>query len=55
MIVFDRAYNHYLQFAKWAEQNVNFVCRLKSNAAYETQQKLFSKNLQNGESSVMKV
>ncbi len=29
MIVFDRAYNHYLQFARWTAQQVNFVCRLK--------------------------
>ena len=28
MIVFDRAYNFYLQFAKWTERNINFVCRL---------------------------
>lgn len=35
MIVFDRGYNHYLQFARWTEQQVNFVCRLKSNAVYE--------------------
>ncbi|MEO1253751.1 MAG: DUF4372 domain-containing protein [Bacteroidota bacterium] len=28
MIVFDRAYNHYLQFARWTQQQINFVCRL---------------------------
>jgi len=27
MIVFDKAYNHYLQFAKWTEDDVFFVCR----------------------------
>jgi hypothetical protein len=27
MIVFDRAYNHYLQFAKFTEKQINFVCR----------------------------
>jgi hypothetical protein len=37
MIVFDRAYNHYLQFAKWTEAGVNYVCRLKDNARYEVQ------------------
>lgn len=31
MIVFDRAYNHSLQFAQWTEQKINFVCRLKKN------------------------
>lgn len=41
MIVFDRAYNHYLQFAKFTEKQNNFVCRLKKNAAYEVVQELF--------------
>ncbi len=41
MIVFDRAYNHYLQFAKFTQNKINFVCRLKSNAVYEVVQKLF--------------
>ena len=35
MIVFDRAYNHYLQFAKFTQKQINFVCRLKSNAFHE--------------------
>ena len=35
MIVFDKAYNHYLQFAQWTEQGINFVCRLKNNAVYD--------------------
>ena len=35
MIVFDKAYNYFLQFAKWTEAGVNFVCRLKDNAKYE--------------------
>jgi len=29
MIAFDKAYNHYLQFAKWTQDGVFFVCRLK--------------------------
>lgn len=41
MIVFDRAYNHYLQFAKFTQKQINFVCRLKSNAIYEMVQELF--------------
>lgn len=41
MIVFDRAYNHYLQFAQWTERQINFVCRLKKNAVYEVQEVLF--------------
>jgi hypothetical protein len=41
MIVFDRAYNHYLQFAKFTQKQINFVCRLKRNAVYEVIQELF--------------
>ena len=41
MIVFDRAYNHYLQFAKFTERQINFVCRLKSNAVYDVVQELY--------------
>jgi len=35
MIVFDKAYNFYHQFAMWTDQQVYFVTRLKSNAVYE--------------------
>lgn len=54
MIVFDRAYNHYLLFAKWTEQQVNFVCRLKRNAVYEVQEKLFEQELQNERAGILK-
>ncbi len=33
-IVFDKAYNHYRQFAKWTSQQVWFVTRMKDNAVY---------------------
>lgn len=35
MIVFDSAYNHFLQLARWTVQQNNFVCCLKKNAVYE--------------------
>ena len=35
MIVFDKAYNYYHQFALWTSQQVYFVTRLKKNAVYE--------------------
>jgi len=35
LLVFDRAYNHYLQFAKWSTNNIYFVTRKKSNAKYK--------------------
>jgi hypothetical protein len=34
MIVFDRAYNYYHQFAVWTQKNIYFVTRLKKNANY---------------------
>lgn len=33
-IVFDKAYNHYEQFAKWTFEQVWFVTRMKNNAKY---------------------
>lgn len=35
MIVFDKAYNYYQQFALWTQNNVFFVTRLKRNAVYK--------------------
>ncbi len=35
MIVFDKAYNYYHQFALWTTLQVYFVTRLKKNAVYE--------------------
>lgn len=54
MIVFDKAYNHYLQFANWTLEGVNFVCRLKDNAVYEVQEVLLEKTLTDQEFGVMK-
>ncbi len=54
MIVFDRAYNHYLQFAQWTSQQVNFVCRLKKNAVYEVVEKLFGQDLDADRPGVLK-
>lgn len=34
MIVFDKAYSYYHQFALWSQQHVYFVTRLKRNAVY---------------------
>ena len=34
MIVFDKAYNYYLQFALWTQKNIYFVTRIKKNAVY---------------------
>jgi hypothetical protein len=40
MVVFDRAYNYYHQFALWTQKNVFFVTRLKKNAVYKVIQVL---------------
>jgi IS4 transposase len=53
MIVFDKAYNHYLQFAKWTEQKVNFVCRLKKNALYEVVKDILKQDLKKGAAGVL--
>jgi hypothetical protein len=34
MIVFDKAYNYYHQFAFWTQKRVYFVTRMKKNAVY---------------------
>jgi hypothetical protein len=34
MIVFDKAYNYYHQFALWTQKQVYFVTRMKRNAVY---------------------
>ncbi len=34
MIVFDKAYNYYHQFAMWTQHQVYFVTRIKKNAVY---------------------
>lgn len=35
MVVFDRAYNYYHQFALWTKNQVFFVTRIKKNAVYK--------------------
>jgi hypothetical protein len=35
MVVFDKAYNYYQQFALWSQNQVYFVSRLKTNAVYK--------------------
>jgi len=54
MIVFDKAYNHYLQFAKWTEDDVFFVCRLKDNAKYGVQNTVFEQIVPEKTAGVLK-
>ena len=55
MLVFDKAYNYYAQFADWSQEGVNFVCRLKDNAKAQLQDVLFEKTLHKEEFGVYKV
>lgn len=54
MLVFDKAYNYYKQFAMWTEQNIYFVTRQKSNAVYEVLETVFEKELEKDKAGVSK-
>jgi len=55
MLVFDKAYNYYLQFAEWTEEGVYFVCRLKDNAKAEVQDVIFENPLKKDEYGVYRM
>lgn len=55
MLVFDKAYNFYQQFAEWTKEGVSFVCRLKDNAKAELQEVLFDKTLRKDECGVYRI
>jgi len=55
MLVFDKAYNYYMQFAEWTDEEVYFVCRLKDNAKAEVQETLFEKLLGKDEHGVYRI
>jgi len=52
LYVFDRAYNHYLRFAKWTEQLVFFITRKKCNAKYTVVEILKDNKLKKKENGV---
>lgn len=52
LIVFDRAYNHYLQFAKWTNEQVFFITRKKKNALYNLVETLKNNELKPGAKGV---
>jgi len=55
MLVFDKAYNYYQQFADWTQEDIFFVCRLKDNAKALLQEVLFEKAMGKDEFGVYKV
>lgn len=55
ILVFDKTYNHYLQFADWTREGVNFVCRLKDNTKAQVEDVVFEKTLIKDELGVYKI
>ncbi len=54
MVVFDKAYNHYKLFAKWTENKIWFVTRMKDNAVYEVVQIIHETVIPEGKAGVLK-
>ena len=54
MIVFDKAYNYYYQFAEWTRQNIYFVTRQKSNAVYKVLETISETTLAKKQAGVYK-
>jgi hypothetical protein len=53
-IVFDKAYNHYLQYAKWTAQKVWFVTRMKENAVYHVTKVIVDRTKKQNAKGVLK-
>jgi len=54
MVVFDRAYNYYHQFALWTSKTVYFVTRIKKNAVYKVIQTLREHKKEKGKAMVLR-
>ena len=54
MVVFDKAYNYYHQFAIWTSNSVYFVTRLKKNAVYTVVKVLQEHSKVKGKAMVLK-
>lgn len=54
MVVFDKAYNYYHQFAIWTSNSVYFVTRLKKNAVYTVVKTLQEQGKVKGKAMVLK-
>jgi len=54
MVVFDKAYNYYHQFALWTTKSVYFVTRLKKNAVYAVIKVLQEHDKVKGKAMVLK-
>lgn len=54
MLVFDKAYNYYKQFAQWTAGDIYFVTRQKNNALYEIEKTVMEKELEKDKAGVSK-
>jgi hypothetical protein len=54
MVVFDKGYNDYAQFARWTEEDIYFVTRQKHNAVYSVMTELRRHNKIKGKAKVLK-
>ena len=54
MVVFDKAYNYYHQFAIWTSNSVYFVTKLKKNAVYTVVKTLQENSKVKGKAMVLK-
>lgn len=54
MLVFDKAYNYYQQFARWTAEEVYFVTRQKINAVYEVIQKVSTQRIKKNIAMVLR-
>lgn len=53
-VVFDKAYNHYLQFASWTKKKVWFVTRMKDNAVYHVSKVIMDRTKKKNAKGVIK-
>jgi len=54
VVVFDRAYNYYLMFARWTEKRIYFVTRMKKNAVYTVKETLRTHYCKKGQAKVLR-
>ena len=53
-LVFDKAYNHYKQFAKWTTEHIWFVTRMKTNAVFHVTKVLQDNTKRKNQKGVLK-
>ena len=54
MVVFDEAYNHCKLFAKWTNNQIWFVTRMKDNVVYEVEQVVNENAVSEGNAGVLR-